>query len=148
MAIATIGLAVEGFLMFPALDPDASLGLVLRVFTLISTVNLVIMVILRKRTNSIHHQIKGRLARLTLPSRATVADSLLIFVTDPDAAEVLVGDLVEKMAQVRARKSASLAWCWFWWEVVWITVHQIMARIKDKTVLGKLGDAIIKRIGG
>ena len=85
----------------------------------------------------------------TLPSRATVADSLLIFVTtDPDAAEVLVGDLLEKMARVRARKSASLTWCWFWWQVFWITVHQGFARIKDKTVLGKLGEAIIKRVGG
>lgn len=83
-----------------------------------------------------------------LPSRGTVADSLLIFVTDPDAAEVLVGDLIEKMTRVRKRKSAFLTWIWFWWQVFWIACYQGLARVKDKTVLGNLGEAIIKRIGG
>lgn len=81
-------------------------------------------------------------------SRATAAHSLLIFVTDPESADVLAGDLVETMARVRARHSARLAWFWFWWQLGWIAVHQIIARIKDKTALGKLGEAIIKRIGG
>lgn len=80
--------------------------------------------------------------------RDEIADSVLLFVVgDPDHAQVLVGDLVERLARVRQRKSATFASFWFWWQLGLIVLYQISARIREKTLLGRLGDALIQRIG-
>lgn len=83
-----------------------------------------------------------------VPSRQTAADTLLIFVTKPDHAQAIVGDLLEQMEKVRARKSGLVTWLWFWWEVAWIIVRQAGARVRENTILGRLTNAVVKRIGG
>ena len=83
-----------------------------------------------------------------LPSRETAADTLLIFLAKADHAEAIVGDLVEEMQKVRARKSAFVTWLWFWWEVAWVVVKQVGERVRENTAVGRFADAVIRRIGG
>lgn len=84
--------------------------------------------------------------KVKLPARDEVADTLLIFVAKPDDAEAILGDLIEQTAKVRARKSAFVTWIWFWWEVFWIVVKQLGARVRENTQLGRFLDACIGRI--
>lgn len=80
--------------------------------------------------------------------RDIFADSALLFVVrDPDHAEILLGDLVERVGRVRQRQSATVTQFWFWWQLSAILFYQIGARIRENTLLGRLSDALIRRIG-
>ena len=82
------------------------------------------------------------------PPRESVADTLILFVAGPDAAETIVGDLLEQMQKVRSRKSAFITWLWFWWEVAWVVVKQGGERIRENTIIGRIADAFVRRISG
>lgn len=79
-------------------------------------------------------------------SREELAHSILLFVAKSDDAEILLGDLLEELAKVRGCKSDRFARGWFWWEIFWIVVTQVSARIRENPVIGRLLDACVERV--
>lgn len=66
---------------------------------------------------------------------AARADTILIFVCPtPDDAEVAVGDLMERLDKVRARRSARISIAYFYWELLLLTVTKAKKRLVGATI--------------
>jgi len=78
----------------------------------------------RNRSKRMLSNLKAR-----MPSKVSLADSLLLFVCKPDDAEAAVGDLLEELDKVAKRHGEIYCNFWFSWELFCLFISKARTRL-------------------